>query len=335
MALSTLNKQNKTYLDFDELESLEHLLKGGYSIKDSLDILSLGSSHQSIQKIQNRLEKGERLATFISEYCDPKVRHYINSFLNYLSFVDALQVSLDIYKRQRQNKELIQKGLIYPIVLLIGTCFGTLLFVRFILPSMVNLMATFDAGNNLSIISLIMKMIAYSLLVGIVVVIALLIYYTRNKHIVKTYSFFLKHFPHSYLVMYGANQFTLYYVTFMKTSNSTKDGLDILSHLDSEPLVSYIASCLKESLKQGENIEHAIKHNPMDETLKKYFRIGMYSSNHLGRLEEYLYYVEKQTKKKLNIFTKVIQLCCYGMIGVIVIFVYQILFLPMEILQKF
>ena len=54
----------------------------------------------------------------------------------------------------------------------------------------------------------------------------------------------------------------------------------------------------------------------------------------MGQIEGYLVMNQQRHIKQVRIFTRCVQLSCYGTIGLILLVIYQILMLPMQMLQN-
>ena len=52
-------------------------------------------------------------------------------------------------------------------------------------------------------------------------------------------------------------------------------------------------------------------------------------------LESYLQLARKRVQQKTKRLTAVVQVCAYGIIGMVLILVYQVLMLPMSMLSQF
>ena len=110
--------------------------------------------------------------------------------------------------------------------------------------------------------------------------------------------------------------------------------MEILKGMTYKPLVAFIASEIDRSLMDGDRIESAMDSIYIDPSLKRFFKIALYSSDMENMLQGYLEMCSYRLLKQSRIFTKAVQAVSYCSIGLILIVVYQALMLPMTMLSQ-
>ncbi len=333
--LSKEIRPKQTLLTHDDCRAVASLMKNGFSLPDTFRVIRTRKNEKTIEEIRSHLIKGEKAASFFAGYCAPEIRKYLGSFLRYMNFEDSLDLACGLLSKEKQNRENLLKGLFYPVSLLCATIFGILAFNRFVLPSMMGLMHAFQSDTGTFSSFRFWTVLLSELLAILLGAICLAVWiFTRHRFITRTYCFVTKHFGHTILTGIASRKFILYFQECLRRETATRRNLTVLKELKEEPLVSFIASELDASLEKGTSLEAAVDSVYVEDLLQYFFRIAMYASDTEGMLEEYLRVTEIRTKKRIRILTKSIQIFCYCMIGGAVIFIYQILMMPMMILQN-
>ena len=156
----------------------------------------------------------------------------------------------------------------------------------------------------------------------------------EKKHIVNTYCFVAKRFPDSILVHSVSAMFARFFLECLKRNVSTQNTLHILSQVKQQPCVSYIAKEIDEHLMRGETLIEAIQKTHIEKALLRFLKIAVFSSSSEEMLEGYLQMVEIRKQQAIKRYSTYIQLISYSMIAIVLIFVYQILMMPMTMLQN-
>ena len=136
------------------------------------------------------------------------------------------------------------------------------------------------------------------------------------------------------MVQKASAEFARYFLECVRVRISTIHTMKILLDIKEKPLVRLIAKELNDSLSKGESFEETL-HTPfVEHALQQFFQIALHGSNCEKMLEGYLVMNQQRHIKQVRIFTRSVQLSCYGTIGLILLVIYQILMLPMQMLQN-
>lgn len=301
-----------------------------------MSILKTDANAEIIHSINARLNEGEALDSFMSSFCIKDIRAYLNGFLAYMNLRDALGAALNVVRQEKKEKSVLIKGCLYPCLLLGGMCAGIFLFAAFVLPVMLGLMNSLHAESavDFNLLSRLIRTLSLmSALFTLCGVIAACMMLTR-KRIRNTYLMMAKRFPESLLVRTATRDFIRFFLECCRRRLSTYEALHILSRLDEKPLVSLIASMLDESLMRGDTLEEAIRACPVEKALVRFIHIAASAKDCVSMLEGYLAMCEKRTDTSIRRFSRTVQLTSYILIGVVLIFVYSILMLPMSMLSQ-
>ena len=259
----------------------------------------------------------------------------MQNFLQFLPLLECIQLSIEIIRKQEKAQIQLRKGLVYPLCLLFGAGAGILLFNRTVLPAMLRLMSGFPMQD--ASFYLVQKVVEWILEAGMYclsVFVFLLYVCTRRSRIVHTYCLCAKHGKNSLFVQYVSYQFVQYYEEFVKKKISTRRSIEILKCMKTQPVIVFLAEEMEKKFLSGETFQQTIESVYIEDTLARFFKVAVYSSKVEEMLEGYLHLCQTRIEKQIRQFTRVVQIISYTMIGILIVFVYRILMLPMTMLQN-
>lgn len=331
----TASRQNRISLSSEDCENLMRLMNNGFTLPDAMHIAEDRRNRQCMQMIQTRLQNGEQISEFFVHYCSPALKPYFSGFIHYLSFQQSLQLSIAVVNDQRKQTDVYRKGLVYPCMMLIMTVLGAMVFNTVILPSLNGLMSSFHTeGTDFKLIQLIIQTAAILIAAVSASAVCLYIYLKQKRNMVKGYCALQKIFPNSIWIQKASQDFVRFFLECIRMDIKTKQSMEILKGMTYKPLVAFIASEIDRSLMDGDRIESAMDSIYIDPSLKRFFKIALYSSDMENMLQGYLEMCSYRLLKQSRIFTKAVQAVSYCSIGLILIVVYQALMLPMTMLSQ-
>lgn len=133
--------------------------------------------------------------------------------------------------------------------------------------------------------------------------------------------------------LFVSHEFALFFGECIKMGCSTKQSIEILKGLSNKPLINFIAHNLEKSFMVGSSMENAFKTIYLDKSLYTFLKISMYSTNTEKMLNKYLTVNEYKINKLIRNFSNFIKIFSYLTVAVLLIFVYQILLLPLSIIS--
>ena len=329
-------KHTKKSFSNEDIGALIKLLKVGLPLKDALNIITTKKNQKLVKEVIERLDHGETIETIFNYYLKEQIGNYFEVLINYLSFKDALALALKIYQNENTFKNQVLKELTYPVCLLVFTLVGIYLFNAYCFDGLLQSMNQFGMDfHNLILFKEILDILINCLMIGVLIFLILFIYMSRPKRLIMAYLLLNKYFPNSTYKEYLSSRFVLYFDACYKSGIKTKETIALLKAIKSQPLISFLAFHIDEELLKGELIEDALKSPYLDERLSRYIKIARYSDD-LGEMLV-VYYEDFKVRfaHKCRYLSKMIQISSYILIGVVIIFIYQILFIPMEIIGGF
>lgn len=333
--LKKLFKKKET-ISIEDLTSLNELLRTDLSLKNSLNLLRNKSNTKIFDKLINTLEKGYLVEDVIKDYMPKEVGKYLKSLLKAMPFADALDLSLSFVNKVNENTKAIEKAILYPFVLLFVSISALYLFDAYGLDTILNMLKSFSTDiSSLSIIRVIVKIFSTIFYFALLVFIILVIYFIQEKNITLFYVLVCKYFPNSLIHTYFCEEFISLFIICLNNGYKTKDSLNILKSLHNKPITSFLAYHLDEKLLTGETLKEASKQIYYDYALSNFINVAVYTNDFIKLLNDYVELSRARIKNKMKKLALIVQMSSYCLIGFIVVFIYQILFLPMQAITKF
>lgn len=326
----------KKEIAIDDLTYISKLIENNISLNQALQLIKNSRNAKIFNTIIKSLDKGQMIEEVIIDYLPRKIKDYMLPLLKTMSFQESLSLSLQFYEKHTSSQNKIISEIAYPCILLFVTISVLYLFDLYGMDTIFGLISSFETDLDLyqsirMVFRIIITFIYYGLLIGIL----LLIIYMQPKRIVLLYLFLSKYFPNSLINTYYSEEFISLLLICTNSGYKTKQSLMILKSMKTKPIISFLAFHMDESLLEGESLKEASKKKYYDLSLSKFIKIANYTNEFSKMLENYLMLAREKISKTMKKYTLTIQITTYSFIGVIVIFIYQILFVPMQALSNY
>ena len=332
--LSVKKAQGRNCFSEGDLCALSDLMNNGFSFQDALSVSLTPKNQNVIHSVKVQLEQGKQGEQILVQYLNHQYQGYFKGFIQYMNMKDTLSTVLSIMQAEKKQKEELIKGMLYPSLLFIGVNIGVVIFNSSILPVMTNMMSSFQYENtSVTLVQNIISVISMITLLSLTIAAAVLFYCLQPSHLVSTYCLIQKRHPQSLIVKYASADFSRFYLECVKRKIATRKSLLILKGLKQKPLVQYIASQLDASLNAGIALNEALETSTVEEPLVKIFHIAVFASNCQAMMEGYLKMVSERTKREIQIYTKIVQCISYSAAALIIVLVYQVLLMPISMMQ--
>lgn len=317
------------------MQGIASLMNSGFSLQQTLTILDDPASKPVFDEIRARLESGEAISDFLCEYTPAAYARYLSGFLMYMPFHNALALSLSIVNTDDRNQNELLKGLLYPVLMMVGMLGASALFSLTILPAMISLLEGFQLEDpSYGILKTAIPAAALTILILLAVMAVIFMISIRQKHIVSSYCFLLRFLKDSLPVQIASRNFTRFFLECVRQKLSTIQCMDILMHLPGRPVVSYIARMLDQEMRKGFSLEDAVHTDLLESSLSRFMKTAIYSSDCEKMLEGYLEMTKARTETQIRRFSRTVQFVSYLLIGVMIVLMYRLLLMPMNMMQR-
>ena len=323
----------KNLLSLDDLEALSTLLVTDMSLNDAFFIIKTKRNESLLEAIKMRLDRGELIEVVLKDHLVKEIKVTFSALINHLSLAKTLELTLALYRKTKVLKDKVQKDLTYPLLLLCFSIVGIYLFNGYCFEPLLLSMSEFSGDVSSlyifkNVLDLLITIIFLILLLGL----SLFLYFFRPKRIVLAYVLLEKYLPTSIIKEYLTSRFVIFYRECYAIGLKTKETIDAMRKMHDEPLIAFIASNIDKTLLEGEEMEKALTIPYLDDKIARFIKIGQHSGALEIMLDGYMVQFYKRFSKWCNDLAKVTQVVSYLMIGLVIIFVYQILFIPMGVL---
>jgi hypothetical protein len=308
-------------------------MENGFSFTDTLQILKTKRNERRITHVLEKLEQGQTFKEAFSLLLPHCYRRYFNNFIRYLPVLESMRISVELATHEEKMKQKMMKDMVYPVVMLFVMFIGMYLFNGFVFPQMMTLMTSFEINvSSYYFLRSLIQLLSWLVTILFVVGMLLWVVFQEPNRKCWLYRVLVKYVPDSLMVQKASAEFARYFLECVRVRISTKQTMKILLDMKEKPLVRLIAQELNDALSKGESFEVTL-HTPfVEHALQQFFQIALHGSNCEKMLEGYLVMNQQRHIKQVRIFTRSVQLSCYGAIGLILLVVYQILMLPMQML---
>lgn len=335
MDLFTKKAQKKIYISKLDCEAIVSLMNNGFTFIDSCNLIESNQNKNMFKTIKTKLEIGEEISEVFLKFCPLEYKSYFISFIKFLPFKNSLSLAISIYNESNNQRKIYLKKMVYPVLMLICTIIGIYVFILIAFPVLISLMKEFN--NDLNHIIKIQK-ISYILLnilfVFISLILLLILFYIQKNNKVKGYKLISKFKISRIIKLLVCNDFARFYEQCLSIGCSTLESINILKSLNEKPVIVFLANKIDKALLKGETMEKAFKSIYFDKGLYRFLNISMYVSNMDEMIKGYIKVNEIKINKFYNIFLYSIQIITYVSISLILVFVYQILMMPLNIISN-
>lgn len=330
------NSFNNKTLSFEDLSYLNELLKTNLPIKTCFELIKNKNNEKILENIINDLDSGLLIEEIILNYLSKDINNYISNLIKRLSFKDSLELALSFVNKNKTNLQTFEKALCYPALILFVSLTALYIFDIYGLDVILNLMKTFSSDVNFILLfRLIMRIVIYAFYFGFIIIALLLLFFLKPKRITLFYILICRYLPHSIIKTFFTEDFISLFTITLNFGYKTKDALELLKGLKNKPIISLLAFHIDEKLLTGASLKEATLQKYYDDNLVKFISIASYTTNFIGILNNYAYLASEKIKNKMKKYTTAIQLFSYLIVGVVIIFIYQVLFLPMQAISAF
>ena len=335
MAFSLKTLSRKT-LSVEDISYISKLLNTNMSIGECFTLLENRSNREIFEDIRRKLDQGEMIENVIRDYLPKQLKTYVISLLSTLSLSSSLELSLKFDQRSQEGKKELLNSLAYPLILLFVTMTSMYLFDLYGIDSIFSLISTFEKDielfGSLRLVFRIMINIFYYLI--LLLFIASLFFF-KPANVIMLYIFVSKYLPNSLLNIHYSQEFMALFLICSKAGYKTRQSLEILKAMTSKPVISFLAFHLDESLLEGESLKDATRKNYYDSSLSRFIKIANYTNEFSEVIGSYVELSREKIRRRIKRYTGTLQMMTYIFIGLIIIFIYQILFMPMQAISMY
>lgn len=309
----------------NQFVQLASLLDKGYPLASSLLILD-----ERFQWIVDEMESGVSFYDCVIANGKGTFYQHCRFFLELSSLPKAITNASILVEKQQAIKKMWIKETSYPLFILLFAVITLFVFTSAVFPQLSLTFSEYDNFSHLELMIKTMKYLTYLLLCTLLLIPLLLVslYFSKN------YRHMLYHIPiFTELVSFMIASDML---SLIRCGCSTKEMFTYLYHLRKKGLSFDISNELYNELHEGISFETAISTSKkLSKRFKYFFKCGYHTQKLESSLSDYLQFQQQRWVRQIKVICIGIQCFSYSFIALIVVLIYQIMLLPLEMIDSF
>ena len=318
-------------LDHTDCIVMTTLLEGGYPFDLIQRILKTQKNEKLFNQVKDKLENGIPIEEALYPILPKDYQKSFLTFIEVLSLSKCLKQCHALALLNRQMSQYWLKNVLPSVLLILLSCVGLVLFKAYGIEIMEQMANSFHQELPwLTYLDLVLSISIFTLSLIIIILTLLVILLS----IPKVNRFLLMHINNTkknLLVLKVSYDFALVFNACLKQGVNTYQTISIMLK-SKDYLVSLIASMIHEALQQGNSFINALHATCLDDTLIRFIELSMYSNSVSEALDAYQTSCSDLIQRKCRQSAKFIQTVTYLLMGGLIVCIYQVLFLPMQIM---
>ena len=313
---------------------IARLLSRNYSVRTAFEYLRKTMPDDlNVNNICEHLENGGQLADVLSDNgFEKKLKFYVQ----YLPLAQSIRVASEEVRIARENRKKFVSGISYQVILMISSMGVLLLFTQVVLPVMIR---SLDTGYRKTasvllgfrIITVVQN--TFLIMLGVIGISYRYITLTGKQELL--WVFLHRHKRDSWLRVIITCSFAGKLNILLKQGVGIINALKIIRFSNRDPLVRLLAFHFDETLEAGEDFEKSLDMDYFDPRFHSLCLLGLKGDDFPGALDDYIDMVELTISVMIKRISLIFQAVCYLFVAITVILAYQVLLLPLEMLQQF
>ncbi|MDO4378931.1 MAG: hypothetical protein Q4C64_07385 [Erysipelotrichia bacterium] len=313
---------------------LAKLLDRYNSMKDSISLMN--KMYPNCKRIQ------EMIVAF-GNGCDAKDilnKNKTEKMIAYYSKFTSLNKAIYItFERQRRLKLTVKKILTdmsYQFILFVSSMVVLTLFMHTVLPTMVNSLQL-ETNNALHLMKAFKTVNVFKNIIiwTILLCSAGLLYLIVNKKIVFLWAFLHRVHLDAFFKVIATYFLVLDLKILLDNGISLNDSLTLIKLNKDNQLSGLLAFHFNNCLESGTEFEKSLDNEYFDEQFHAICLWGLKSDDFSASLNDYVEIIEFKMQRMLKRITKGLQIMCYLFVMVIIVLAYEVLMIPLDMLQDF
>ena len=315
-------------LNEQEFYFLSELLKKGYPLLEALSFLK-----KDEEKVKAALENGQSIQDIFLAHHKGRFYMHFAFFLEVSSLADAIESALHMMSFEKNIKKKLVKQCSYPLFLLVFAFVILVFFSRFIIPQMLN---SFDAGDDFQLLISLLSILQYVFYLFLAMVLCLAGFFLYGAFGPRKQSVWLyQHHQHIPLLKdILSYQLSGYLYELEAKGISTKAAFHYLLHLKNTSILHHFMKDMIFALESGAQLHETMeKSTLLSDAFKQMFFIGAHNDNICEMMKLFMKQQELYWEKLIKKAGMGIQCLAYAFIACMVLSVYQIMLIPLQMLD--
>jgi len=317
-----------------EWKSLIYLLENRKPLDQCFLILRNAKNELLVDKIEKALQSGISFNDIVKEFSDDIAKR-VSFLLNFMSLISSLRISIKMHEFEEEAKNKFLGIITYPIFVIVSSIVILLTFTNVIVPNILNMFNDMSIqASTLEFAIAVLNFFVTVLVLIFVILVVITIYTFRRGGIIALWKLSKRVRVEYLFSSYTTYVFSRYLDILMSNGFAIKESLMILTKFSTNELLQYVSKKLRVNFESGLSFDKGIKIDILDKYFCLLCQLGYQSGNIKKALEEYSVVLELRLRKIFKKLSTSIQLVSYGLVALIVIMVYQVMLLPLSILEQ-
>lgn len=310
-----------------EWDALAKLLRQGYAFSDAYTLI------QGDGKLLRALEQGESLSELLLQGHHGSFYDHLRFFMSITSLSEAISAALQMDETMKSMRRRLVKQCRYPMLLFVMAFFTLTLFTTRILPQLMQSF-TMNEENEL-LLKTVVGLRGLAVVVLWLIIMGLLIALIANRsskgklRILQALRFSC--LPQQYCSYLLAG----YFAQLHRHGVTTKNAFAFLTRFKDGSLLAHCAVQIEAQLQAGVPLTECLSSQPwLDHAFVRTWRIAEHTHSLEASLEQYQRRQEALWEQLLKRVGMGIQIGVYLFIALMVLIVYQIMLVPLQLMES-
>ena len=313
---------------------LAKLIERYGSIKDSLLMLErMYPQIKRIKELNQQLAEGYLLKDILNK--DPFEKQ-LAFYIQHIDIMQAIRINYQKNKqREKMRKELLEK-IAYQIVLLVSSLALLILFTETVLPNMlISLDLTNQKTEAIIMTFKIINLIKNATLIILLLAAGAMLYITVFKKEAHIWMLLHKMDKDKIIRIIATYYLVNDLAIFLENGLSLHQCLDILRFNKTNRLSALLAHHFNEALLKGSDFEACLDIEFFDDEFHSICLYGLKDDDFVSAIKDYQQISTFKFEHLIKRVSIIFQVVCYLFVTVIIVLAYQVLLMPLEMLQDF
>lgn len=289
--------------------------------------------HTDTQYIEDRLMNGNDIQDALFRDAKGLFYDHLQFFLTITSLEQAIESAHDMMHFQQGIKKKLFQRSAYPLFILFFSYIMLVFFSGMILPQMMEGFLTDSQHSNLLFFVHILQASCNGILIFCVLMLLVALFLLKQDALRLRFVLCLNRHS-SFIYDYNSYLFAGYLLQLEERGISTKQSIYYLNHAHKNIVFQYFIQQIQQQLEQGVDLVDMLEENVLlNHEFRQSFRIGVMTASLTNILKTFLLQQEVAWDRKMKRYALYIQLLAYSFVGVLVVLVYQIMLIPLSMLE--
>lgn len=312
----------------DEWSYLSQLLHSGYPFLDALAFLG-----KDMGPLQAALAQGVPLQKALLTISSGRFQEHLRFFLQITSLEAAIDSALKMQVFEKRLQKQLVRNCAYPCFIFLFAYGMLLFFTNAIIPQMLETFVMEDANGLIVLLTgirILCQIVALLVVVGIIALLYLRKHPQVRCHLLSRLN------THIHVIAdYVSYQFAGYLLELEKQGISTVQALQYLMEIKADTMVHEAIQHIQQRLVSGGELLCILQTEELlNKAFQTTFRIGASTGALVDMLPGFLLQQEHTWQRQVKKLSWLMQGIAYSFVALIVLLVYQIMLIPLSMLEQ-